>query len=841
VLSAGDRDFCGTGRFEIRRRLGAGAMGVVYEAHDRERDEVVALKVLQRADPRWVARFKREFRSLVDVEHQGLVRLGELHSEAGQWFFTMELVPGVDFLSWVRGADADADSAVSSPLEDTVPGTPISPLEDTAVAEMLVTAAPTCDETRLRHALEHLARPLVALHAAGKVHRDVKPSNVRITPEGRVVLLDFGLVTDLDSEDQLTDASVVGTAAYMAPEQAASGELGPAADWYSVGVMLYEALTGRLPFAGRKLEVLVKKQQYEPPPPRAVTQGVAPDLDRLCVDLLRLEPRHRPAGEGVLERLGSRSSLVNMPSLSSLASLLTEAPLFVGRERELAVLGGAFADARRGAAAMVVVEGESGVGKTALVERFCDQVAGGGDAGCDALVLRGRCYEREQVPYKVFDGIIDTLARRLARAGAVEAALVLGDDAGLVARIFPALRRVPAMAHIREPRVPNPQELRTRAFLALRAIFVRLRDRQPVVLAIDDLQWADRDSLLMLAEVLRPPDAPALLVIATRRPGSRAPRARADAASAPAEDLLPGVDVDLRSLAVEAMPAGEAEILAAALLGGAHPGVDPAALAREADGHPLFLHELARHARTASGAPGALHLDEVIWQRILRLEAPARRLVEVVCVAGAPLAQTTAALAAGLGAGAAGRATSVLRTSHLVRTMGASAADVIEPYHDRIRETVLAHLEPGPRRALHEALANALEAGGAARADPQVLVRHLEAAGHAGRAATQAVRAAERATDAVAFDQAAEFFRTALRLGTHAGDEVGEAGDPGEAGEAGEAGDPGDSDERRALRIRLGEALVNAGRGKEAAAAYLEAARGAGEATALDCRRIAAE
>src|SRR5262249_5065719 len=130
------------------------------------------------------------------------------------------------------------------------------------------------DVTRLRDTLPQLCLGLCALHAAGKVHRDVKPSNVRVTPDGRVKILDFGLVADS------VDAEVVGASRfavpprYMAPEQATSQPIGPAADWYAVGVMLYEALTGRAPFLGPPLDVLSDKQRREPIAPRTIVPTV---------------------------------------------------------------------------------------------------------------------------------------------------------------------------------------------------------------------------------------------------------------------------------------------------------------------------------------------------------------------------------------------------------------------------------------------------------------------------------------------------------------------------------------------------------------------------------------
>jgi serine/threonine protein kinase len=240
-------DFRGTPRFQVVRRLGAGGMGVVYQAVDREQGIPVALKCLRRFDGEALLHLKREFRSLRDLTHPNLVSLGELVEEAGEWFFTMELVEGENFRRWVRheASPPSSDDAPSAEAEAAsrqtrrVQRTPAAQ-EAPRLAAWASPHPALFDEERLRRGLGQLAQGLTALHRAGKVHRDIKPSNVLVTPEGRLVLLDFGLASDAGAPPSSgTGRFVLGTPGYMAPEQLTGAGVGPAADWYAVGVVLY--------------------------------------------------------------------------------------------------------------------------------------------------------------------------------------------------------------------------------------------------------------------------------------------------------------------------------------------------------------------------------------------------------------------------------------------------------------------------------------------------------------------------------------------------------------------------------------------------------------------------
>ncbi len=814
----GTEEFRGTERFAVERRLGTGGFGVVYRAYDRKRGGVIALKTLSRvSDSDALYRFKKEFRSLADIVHPNLVTLYELLSEGEQWFFTMELVEGVNFLEHVRGmrfGDAGAGSSAEMPSSlPTSPGNGGGSAAD--LMRMGLSGHATADPSRLWTALGQLGEGLRAIHAAGKLHRDIKPSNVLVDGKGRVVLLDFGLVSELSPEGILQSLQVVGTPAYMSPEQAAGLPVTSASDWYAVGVMLYEALTGSRPFAGQFLDVLIEKQGTEPPPPSALAPWIPEELDELCRTLLRKDPRDRPEEQEIL-RLFAKSAPRGAPIAS--ASPPRAAP-FVGREAHLEALGAAFERAQTGYAVIVLVEGSSGVGKSALVRRFIEDLR---RRDPELVILAGRCFAQETVPYKALDSVVDALARSLMRIPRPEADALLPRDPLSLARVFPVLRQVEAIAaaHPRLAGIRDAQEMRRRAFGALRELLGRLAERVPLVLVIDDLQWGDADSAAVLLELFRPPDPPGLLLVACCRSEDAAKSPvvaalRALAASAPG-------GLELSELTLEELSQEEGRELARAILGrpGAEAEASAESIARESGGNPLFIDELAHHAlvdpsRGSGGrSPVPVRLEDVIWDRATRLPEDARRLLTAIAVAGRPLSRGVARVAAGLVEDDQ-PAFAVLRAGRFVRGAGSEAEDQVEIYHDRIRETILARLEKSQADESHERLALALETSG--ELDPESLAVHYQAAGERARAATYAADAAAKADEALAFDRAARLYRLALELGTV------------------------DPSSRQSLRVKLGDALANAGRGAEAGHAYLAAVEAAGPAEAVELLRRAAE
>jgi hypothetical protein len=556
------------------------------------------------------------------------------------------------------------------------------------------------------------------------------------------------------------------------------------------------------------VDVLTMKALADPLPPSECSDGVPPELDTLCRSLLDRDPTRRPAGSEILRRLGvTRSSA---PPLANVASP-DPAAAFVGRQAQLDDLRKAFDVVRSGTPMTVRVGGAAGMGKSTLVNCFLDDLASTGEA----VVLRGRVYEREAVPYKAVDSVVDALSRHLMHLAEADDALALPADAWALARVFPVLQRVPGIGSPPDGSSDDPQGLRRRAFGALRSLLTTLGLRQPLVVFIDDAQWGDVDSAGLLLELLRPPEAPALLLLMTYRDS--------EANSSPLladlrENWPEGAAV--RDIDVGALDDEDAMKLALALLDARDPLMQRTAraVARESRGSPFLIEELVRSNRGVMAATGAtlavLTLDQMVSQRLERLPGPARRLIEIVAVGGRPLPVSVLAEASSV-PDSINELVTFLGAKRFARTGLREGRDVVEISNARIGETIVALLTPATLREHHGRLARVLEDAGGS--DAEAIAMHWLGAGENDRAARFAERAAEHAVTKLAFDRAARLFRLTLESL------------------------PASSPEVPRLRVRLAEALQFAGRPAEAAHAYLAAVDGAAAAQRVEFRRAAAE
>ena len=794
------------GRYRVVRWLGAGGMGIVFEAVTRDGARRVALKTLRRLSASALFRFKNEFRAAQSVVHPNLIGLYELVAEDDAWFFTMEFLEGTSFLARVCPGAPPPSARDAGATQLVAPDDDASISEDLDADEVASTPtearrrAPGFDEPRLRDALRQLAAGVSALHDAGKIHRDLNPGNVFVTPEGRVVVLDFGLITSVDAGGEEADSfdGVAGTPGYMAPEQAERAGT-EASDWYAFGVMLYEALAGQLPYRVPFSRLFAAKREAAPAPPSARCDGVPADLESLCLDLMRPSPLDRPSGAEVRRRLGvlDREGASRAP-----------ASTWIGRADELRALFAQLDAVAPGRPVIAWIHGASGIGKTALLRRFGAMAAD----ERSARALTGRCYERETLPYNAVDALVDALTHHLRGLSAEAATALLPPDILDLARLFPVLQGVTAVAATPRRRfeVRDPDEVRRRAFACLRALLGRIGATQPLVLCLDDLQWGDVESARLLVEVLGrrddAPPPPALLLVGAYRSdeaaGSALLRELRGPRGAEGERLGLGLELALGPLTPR-----DAVALARASAG---PDASAEAIAAAGDGNPFMIEELGR----CSWQPGETSLDAMMHARIARLPAPARRLLEVLAVAGRPVPQGVAIEVAAVDA-EAHTALHALRIGRFVRVQRQRASAQLEVAHDRLRAASVARLDARALAELHLRLGRALEAGRSA--EPEVLALHFQAAGRLDQAAEHLAAAAGQAAAALAFDHAAELYGRAIAMGSPL------------------------PDAHRELTERRADALAGAGRPGEAAPLYLASAERAPPPQALDLRRRAAE
>lgn len=254
------------GRYELDSRIAIGGMGEVWEATDHVIGRTVAIKILKdeyMGDPGFLERFRAEARHAALVNHEGIASVFDYGEENGSAFLVMELVPG-EALSTIL----ERDGSLST---------------DKTLDVVAQTSA-----------------ALQAAHAAGLVHRDIKPGNLLITPDGRVKITDFGIARIADQVPLTATGQVMGTVQYLSPEQASGHPASPATDTYSLGIVAYESLAGKRPFTGESQVAIAMAQINEQPPPLPPT--VAVPVQNLVMAMIAKKPEDRPASAAAVAR-----------------------------------------------------------------------------------------------------------------------------------------------------------------------------------------------------------------------------------------------------------------------------------------------------------------------------------------------------------------------------------------------------------------------------------------------------------------------------------------------------------------------------------------------------------
>ncbi len=798
------------GRYVVERLLGAGGYKQVYLAHDTtlERDVALALirpEVLTAATR---TRVQREAQAMAQLgDHPHIVGVYDLGETDGQVYIVSQYMPG---------------GSLHDELEDA--GAPLP------IARAVQIGLDLCQ------ALAHA-------HAHGIVHRDVKPENVwfsggeAVAPgaepgagsggsKGAAQLGDFGLALAAGQSRITRDHALVGTAAYMSPEQAGGDTPDARSDLYALGVVLYEMVTGGLPFTGAdSLAILHQHRHAAPQSPTTHNPDIPRALNELIMALLEKEPAARPqTAAAVLEGLrhvgdGNAAAETRHPITEQLdaaaVSVSTSRPIaaepFVGREVEVARAEGLLSEAVGGAGKVLLLVGEPGIGKTRLATECVALAEARG-----IRTLWGRCYEGEGAP--AFWPWVQILRSYVRDANTEQLRAELGDGAPRVAQVVSDIRtRLPDVG---DPPTVEGEAARFMLFDATTRFLKNAAAAQPLMLVLDDLHWADKSSLLLLQFLARElADAP-LFVLGTYR----------------------DVEVDQKHPLAEVLGQLAREPVSARLhLGGLSTQAvvdlveatgaqtDDANLAEQVydhtEGNPFYIKETLRHLDETGGVMADMGVPDgvrdVIRLRLTRVSAACAQTLMAAAVIGRDFDDAVLARVR------------EMATADLLEALDeAQRAGLIEDtqrhparrrfVHALIRETLYDGLPTAERLQLHARVGAALETQHAGNPEPvlAVLAHHFCEAAQAGdnveKAVDYCVQAAERATVQHAYDEAAADYERVLTLL--------------------DAQAPVNDARRCALLLAFGDALMNAGEPQRAEAEYTrltDLARGLGDAATL--------
>ncbi len=774
--------------YHILEVLGQGGMGVVYRAEQAETGQVVALKTVRVARKQELMSIRREIHALTQLHHPAVVRFVDHGVEGGRPWYAMELLGG-----WTLGHLRDAlhprqrfGGGSSLFVDAPTQATPGSGLSIGETLEGLAAPQEAAPLPARRSALELLPRVLELtarlcygldyIHSQGIIHRDLKPANVFLRDDGSPVLVDFGLISRQGGRDgrlvlEAQDGGR-GTPAYMAPEQIQGEAVDARADFYSLGCVLFELLTGRCPFEGETVFEVINHHLSTPPPaPSRYVDGIPEELDDLVLHLLAKRPRDRIGhADDVLAAL--RALGVAAASAESAARPALYRSVMVGRYAERNALNGVLADASAGRGTLVLLGGESGVGKTHLVTALT-QVA----RRRSMRVITAECRPGFNTPLEAFRPVLQALLDRCLEQGAVFTRRVLGVRGKVLAAFEPALGELPGVRELPEPPRLPPDAERERVVSVLGEALSAYAQELPLLLLLDDLQWADELSLYALSTLGAPFfEERALALIGNYR---------SDEVEPPLQRLLdtPGARrIDLGRL-------GEDEIttMIGDMLAMREPPLSLVRyLASHSEGNPFFVAEYLRAAvaaRLLHRQRGRWRLSDEGpegWTRLgASLPGTLRDLVGRRLDALDPPARDLAALAAAVGREAPMEL--LFHAAHLSEAEGFAllhalfGRQVLEPgadgrvrfVHHKVME-VAAHAAHDQAARAHGAVASSIEALYSGTPDFELrcadLAVHWRRAGDLPRAVGYLERAAAHAVRTAAHADALAWLREAADL-----------------------------------------------------------------------------
>jgi tetratricopeptide (TPR) repeat protein len=477
------------GRYSLLKKLGEGGKGIVFKAQDTALNRVVAIKVLKGAAPTGEAysRFISEAQATAKLNHPNIVSIYDIGREGEQQFFVIEFIDGM---------------SLRNLMEESPQG--------------------QCDiQTVLRIGMD-VCNALRYAHAQGVLHRDIKPENIMITKDGLTKLMDFGLAKMLGQPSYTQEGVIVGTVAYVAPEIALGKGADARSDLYSLGAVLYEMVTGRQPFPGEDpVKVIFGHIHDHPISPTKRDPKVPQPLADCIMRLLEKDPANRyQSASDLLEVLRgiAESSLRGAPATYHEPSeIVPKPPLAVGevqlidRVEELGLLREAVDGAVRGEGGLVFLYGEAGIGKTRLAKEISAYAHMRG-----MQTLYGRCptlFTMGSVPpYALWS---EAIKNYLEVCTPQQLYKVIGTYPSEVCKLVPQIKQ--KLGAIPELSPISPEQERDRLFEAVSQFISNISKQSPLLVVLDDLQWTDQSSLLLLHYVSRSVQKESLLLLGEYR------------------------------------------------------------------------------------------------------------------------------------------------------------------------------------------------------------------------------------------------------------------------------------------------------------------------------------
>ncbi|HBE72697.1 MAG TPA: hypothetical protein DDW31_01105 [candidate division Zixibacteria bacterium] len=717
------------GRYQIISLLGQSEKSRVFKVVDLTTDQAMALKVFSGQD-NGIHHLQHEFRFLSSLRHPNLVQVHNFGSERDFHFFTMDLVEGRDFLAGL----------LEVPMDE-----------------------------RLRLTAE-LCRALEYIHQNDIIHLDLKPSNVLIPAGGAVKLTDFGLAHSSKSRGLLKAA---GTPSYMSPEVIAGQMPDGRSDLYSLGVLLYQVFSGRLPFEAPTTEELVKQHILKSPqPPKVFNPDIPDEMQLLILRLLAKDPNERPASANeVIQEMNRGFGLDLALEQGQAASRNLFHSRLVGRDKEMADLFQALQLAAGGHGTCVFISGETGIGRTRLLSEFALQAQ-----LRDAQVFWTRCYSPDSAAYEPVIQLLSQLLP-LAQSFCPEVVSLYGPE---LMTLLPHWR---GLTEIRDHPLPTqlpPNETKLRLLDAISNFIFRTFETLPTspsVIILEGLHWVDSESLEAIYHLGRNASRSRVLLVGSMRSDDIDEHH-------PLLGLVERLSLENQAEQVYLKRLSSPEVLA--LLGNVFyhaEGLEPLALKiyEETEGNPLLIEEAVFYLLESGQIRrrlGQWQVDPYLVQSLAlpagfkqalerKLQALNRhqlRALQGIAVMGRPVSEKMLAFILEAPEDQVTEDLIHLKGRNLLIQIDSTEGPLFGMHHARIEREIHSGLEPELSAALHRRASRLLEQMGPSTCQDFIeLARHHEKAGQAEGAKSCHLRAASLLADH-APDQAIVHYQAALRL-----------------------------------------------------------------------------